>query len=142
MARPIKTTLKLHIPAGEANPAPPLGPALGGHGVNIQDFCSRFNEATATKKGEIIPCEVIIYEDGGFDFKLKSPLTSELLKKAASIEKGSGDTPRTKAGKISRKQLEEIAKTKIEDLNAYNLEEAIKIVEGTARSMGIDVEES
>ena len=135
----IKTIIKLQIKAGQANPAPPIGPALGQHGLNIQDFCLKFNEATKEMEGDIIPAEITVYEDRTFDFKLKTPPASDLLKKAAGIEKGSGEPHKKKVGKITKKQIKEIAEKKIVDLNAYSTEQAEKIIEGTARSMGIEV---
>lgn len=139
MAKPIKTILKLQIEAGKANPAPPIGPALGQHGVSIQDFCSQFNEATKDKTGEIIPAEITIYEDRSFTFKLKTPPTSYLLRKAAGLDKGSKTAGRDKIGKVTKADLHEIAKKKLEDLNTQDVEAAEKIIEGTARSMGIEV---
>ena len=138
--KPIKIIVKLQIPAGAANPAPPVGPALGQHGVNIAQFCQRFNEATQKMAGDIIPVEITIYEDRTFDFKLKTPPASDLLRKAAGIEKGSGDPLKNKVGKVTKAQIREIAEKKIADLNANDIEAAIKIIEGTARSMGITVE--
>ncbi|HOQ15352.1 MAG TPA: 50S ribosomal protein L11 [Candidatus Paceibacterota bacterium] len=140
MAKTIKTKLILQIPAGQANPAPPVGTALGQHGLNIQEFCTRFNEATKDKMGDIIPVEVTVYIDRTFDLKFKEPPISYLLKKAAGIEKGAADPLREKMGKVSRDQLKEIALRKMKDLNTDNLESAIKMIEGTARSMGIEVE--
>ena len=140
MAKPVKTIIKLQIPAGAANPAPPIGPALGQHGVNIAQFCQQFNEATKDMAGDIIPAEITIYEDRSFEFKLKTPPVSALLKKAAGIEKGSGATPKVKVGKVSREDVRKIAERKMSDLNTDNLEAAIKIVEGAAKSMGIDIE--
>lgn len=140
MAKTVKTIIKLQIPAGQANPAPPVGTALGPHGLNIQEFCTKFNEATKDKTGNIIPVEIYVYQDRTFDLKLKTPPASDMLRKAAGVEKGSGDTPRTKVGKVTKAQIREIAETKMEDLNAYDIEGAMKIVEGTARSMGISVE--
>ena len=137
--KPIKTIIKLQIPAGQANPAPPIGPALGQHGLNIQDFCGKFNEATKDKSGDIIPVEITVYEDRTFDFKLKTPPAAELLKKAAGLEKGSGDALKNKVGKVTKEQIRQIAEKKMTDLNAYSLEQAEKIVQGTARSMGIEV---
>ncbi|MEX0869889.1 MAG: 50S ribosomal protein L11 [Candidatus Spechtbacterales bacterium] len=136
----LKTTVKLQIPAGGATPAPPVGTALGPHGINIQDFVTQFNAATQDKKGTLIPVELNVYEDRSFDFKLKTPPASDLLKKAAGIEKGSGEVPRVKAGKVSKAQVREIAETKMEDLSANDVDQATKIIEGTAKSMGIDVE--
>lgn len=140
MSKPIKTTIKLQIKAGAANPAPPVGPALGQHGLNIQDFCSKFNEATKTKGGDIIPVEITVYEDRSFNFKLKTPPAAELLKKAAKIEKGSGKPNVEKVGKVTKAQVREIAKLKLPDLNANDIEAAMKIIEGTARQMGLTVE--
>lgn len=137
--KPIKTTIKLQIPAGQANPAPPIGPALGQHGLNIQDFCTKFNEATKDKTGDIIPVEITVYEDRTFDFKLKTPPAAELLKKAAGLEKGSSEPSKKKVGKVTKEQIRQIAEKKMVDLNAYSVEQAEKIVEGTARSMGIEV---
>lgn len=140
MAKKIKATLKLNIPAGEATPAPPIGPALGQHGVAIMDFCKAYNEKTAPLKGQIIPAVVTIYVDRSFTFVIKTPPTAALIKKAAGVEKGSGTTPKEKAGTITRAQAREIAEQKMVDLNALNIESATKIIEGQARSMGIDVE--
>jgi len=140
MAKKIKTIVKLQIPAGKATPAPPIGPALGQHGLNIGDFVNKFNEATKDKGDDIIPVEITIYEDRTFDFKLKTPPASDLLRKAGGIEKGSGKAPAQKVGKITKKQLREIAERKMEDLNANDIEAAEKIISGTARSMGIVIE--
>lgn len=140
MAKPIKTILKLQIAAGAANPAPPVGPALGQHGVNIQQFCMQFNDATKEMAGNIIPAEITIYEDRTFDFKLKTPPTSDMLRKAAGIEKGSGDPLKKKVGKVTKAQIKEIAEKKMVDLNTKDVDAAMRIVEGTARSMGIEVE--
>jgi large subunit ribosomal protein L11 len=137
----IKVIIKLQIPAGKANPAPPIGPALGQHGLNIAEFCQKFNEATKDKTGDIIPVEITVFEDRTYEFKLKTPPVSSLLKKAAGIEKGSGEPHKTKVGKVTEAQIEEIAKRKMEDLNTDNLEQAKKIIEGQARSMGIEVSE-
>ena len=137
--KPVKTTIKLQIEAGKANPAPPVGPALGQHGVNIQQFCQQFNEATKGMVGDVIPAEITIYEDRTFDFKLKTPPASALLKKAAGLEKGSGDPSKKKVGKVSRADLRKIAEKKMADLNAKDIDAAMKIIEGTARSMGIEV---
>ncbi len=139
MAKKIKTILKLQIPAGAANPAPPIGPALGQHGVNIQDFCQRFNEATKDMRGDVIPAEITIFEDRTFTFILKTPPASALLKKAAGVEKGSGNPLAKKVGKVSKAQIREIAEKKMVDLNATSIDAAMKIIEGTARSMGIEV---
>jgi large subunit ribosomal protein L11 len=140
MAKPIKTIIKLQIPAGQANPAPPVGPALGQHGLNIQEFCTKFNEASKEKAGNVIPVEIYVYEDRSYDFRMKTPPASDLLKKAAKTEKGSGEVPKVKVGKITKDQLKEIAEMKLEDLNAYDVEHGMKIIEGTARSMGISIE--
>ncbi len=143
MAKPKKTIvtkLKLQIQAGKANPAPPIGPTLGQHGVNIMEFCKAYNVATKDKGDTVIPAEITIYKDRSFTFILKTPPAAKLLAKAAGVEKGSGDTPKTKAGKVTVAQVAEIAKIKMPDLNAENLDAAVKIIEGTARSMGITVE--
>jgi len=139
--KPIKTTIKLQIKAGEANPAPPIGPILGQYGLNISDFCNKFNEATKDKRGDVIPVEIYVYEDRTFDFKLKTPPASYLLKKATGIKKGSGRPHKDKVGSITKAQLKEIAQKKMPDLNANSLEEAVRIIEGTAKSMGIEVVE-
>jgi large subunit ribosomal protein L11 len=140
MAKKVKTQIKLQIPAGAANPAPPVGPALGQHGVNIMDFCKRFNEKTKTSEpGMLIPVVITVFEDRSFDFITKMPPVSSLLKKAAGLAKGSGEPNRNKVGKISQKQAEDIAKAKMPDLNTKDLEQATLMVKGTARSMGIDV---
>lgn len=141
MAKKIKTTLKLQIPAGKANPAPPIGPALGQHGVNIMDFCSQFNEKTRDKGDSVIPVIITIYEDRSFSFVLKTPPVSDLIKKAIKIEKGSGDPLKNKVGKLSQGQLRQIAETKMQDLNANDIDAAMRIVAGTARSMGVEVEQ-
>lgn len=140
MGKPIKAQLKLQIPAGAANPAPPIGPALGQHGVNIGAFCQQFNEATKGMAGDIIPAEITIYLDRSFDFKLKTPPASALLKKAAGIDKGSAVPHKQKVGKVSRADLRKIAERKMEDLNTENIEAAEKIIAGTARNMGITIE--
>jgi large subunit ribosomal protein L11 len=140
MAKKIKTIIKLQIPAGKANPAPPIGPALGQHGLNIGEFVAKFNDATKDKGDDIIPVEITVYEDRTYNFKLKTPPASDLLRKAAGIEKGSANPLLSKVGKISKAKIREIAERKMEDLNANDIEGAIKIVEGTARSMGIEIE--
>ncbi len=140
MAKLIKTVLKLQIKAGEANPAPPIGPALGQHGVNIAEFCKQFNAATKEMTGDVIPAEITIYEDRSFTFKLKTPPASALLKKAAGIEKGSGEPNKKKVGKVTKADIRAIAEKKMIDLNTDNIESAVKIIEGTARNMGITVE--
>ncbi len=140
MAKKLKTIIKLQVQAGKANPAPPIGPALGQHGLNIQDFCSKFNDATKDKIGDIIPVEISVYEDNSFDFKLKTPPAAELLKKAAGIQKGSGKPLAEKIGKVTKAQVKEIAEKKMPDLNANDIEAAMKIIEGTARQMGLTVE--
>lgn len=139
MAKPIKTILKLQIEAGKANPAPPIGPALGQHGVNIAEFCKQFNEATKTMTGDVVPAEITIYEDRSFTFKLKTPPASALLKKAAGIEKGSGEPNKKKVGKVTMTDLRAIAEKKMVDLNANDIEAAMKIIAGTARNMGIEI---
>jgi len=139
MAKKAKAIVKLQIPAGQATPAPPIGPSLAQHGINISEFCQRFNAETEKQKGWLIPVEIKVYEDRSYEFKLKQPPVSELIKKTIGIEKGSGEPNRTKVGSISRAQLKEIAQRKMEDLNADDIEAAIKIVEGTAKSMGIEI---
>ncbi len=133
--------IKLQIPAGQATPAPPVGPALGQHGLNIMEFCKQFNDKTKDKAGLIIPVVITVYKDRTFDFILKSPPASVLLKKAAGIAKGSGEPNKVKVGKVTRSQVKEIAEMKMADLNANDIEAAMKIIEGTARSMGIEVVE-
>ena len=140
MAKEILTTIKLQIPAGQANPAPPVGPALAQYGLNIADFCQKFNDATREQEGWTLPVEITIFEDRTFDFKVKTPLTSDLLKKAAGIEKGSGTPNTKKVAKISKAKLKEIAEKKMKDLNTKDIEKAMKIVEGTAKNMGISIE--
>ena len=140
MAKKILGKISLHIPAGKATPAPPVGPALGQYSVNIMGFVKDYNARTADKAGYIIPVEITVYEDRSFSFILKSPPASDLLKKAASVEKGSGEPNRKKIAKISRDKLVEIAETKKDDLNAFNLDAAVRMIEGTARSMGIEIE--
>ncbi len=139
MAKKVMTLIKLQVEAGKANPSPPIGPALGQHGVNIMDFCKAFNAKTANDEGMIIPVVVTVYQDRSFTFITKTPPASILLKKAAKIAKGADDPKRNKVGQVSRVQLEEIAKIKMVDLNAYDLDAACKIVAGTARSMGIEI---
>lgn len=136
----VKAIIKLQIPAGKATPAPPVGPPLAQQGVNIGDFCQKFNDLTKDKEGWTIPVEITIYEDRTYDFKLKNPPTSEFLKKIAGIEKGSDQPNRKKIAKISKTQLREIAEKKMTDLNTEDIEKAIKIVEGTAKNMGIAIE--
>ncbi len=132
--------IKLQIQAGAANPAPPVGPALGQHGVNIMEFCKAYNAATESQRGNFIPVEISVYEDRSFDFKLKTPPAAKLLLKAAGLQKGSGEPHTKKVGKVSMDQIREIAKTKQEDLNATDIDQAAKIIAGTARSMGITVD--
>jgi large subunit ribosomal protein L11 len=139
MAKKIIGSVKLQVKGGQANPSPPIGPALGQHGVNIAEFCKAFNARTQDKMGTVIPVIITIYADRTFSFITKTPPASVLLKQAAKIAKGSGIPNREKVGEVSKKQVEEIAKTKFEDLNAYNMAGAVKIIEGTARSMGIKV---
>ncbi len=141
MAKKVVTVIKLQIEAGKANPAPPVGPALGQHGVNIMGFCKEYNERTASQAGSIIPVEINVYEDRSFKFITKTPPTTDLLRKAVGIEKGSGAAGSEKMGVLSREKLAEIAQSKAKDLNATTTEGAERIVEGTARSMGIEVEQ-
>ncbi|MGD0573750.1 MAG: 50S ribosomal protein L11 [Anaerolineales bacterium] len=141
MAKKLKAVVRIQIEAGKANPAPPIGPALAGHGINLMAFCKEYNARTANRPGEIIPAEISIFSDGSFTFVLKTPPASVLLRKAAGIEKGSGEPNRNKVGKVTRKQVREIAEIKLKDMNAVNLEGAMRMVEGTARNMGITVEE-
>lgn len=136
----VKTVIKLQIPAGKANPAPPVGPALGQHGVNIQDFCSQFNDKSKDRMGDIVPVEISVNEDRSFSFIMKTSPAADLLKKAAGVEKGAGNPLKDKVGKVTKDQVREIAEKKMEDLNADDVEGAMKIIEGTARSMGIKVE--
>ena len=140
MAKKVMGIVKLQCPAGQANPSPPVGPALGQHGVNIMEFCKAFNARTQDKAGLIIPAIVTVYADRSFTFELKTPPAAVLLRKAAKIEKGSGEPNRTKVGTVTKKQLREIAEIKMPDLNAIDVEAAMRIVAGTARSMGLDVE--
>ena len=140
MAKKVMAVVKLHCPAGQANPSPPVGPALGQHGVNIMEFCKAFNARTQDKAGLIIPAIITIYVDRSFTFELKSPPASVLLKKAVKIAKGSGEPNRNKVGKVTQAQLAEIAELKMADLNAHDIENAKRIIAGTARSMGLEVE--
>ena len=139
MAKKVKAIIKLQLPAGKATPAPPVGPALGQHGVNIMAFCKEYNARTANMAGSIIPVEITVYTDQTFTFVLKTPPASDLLKKAAGIEKGSPEPNRQKVGKVTREQIRQIAEMKMKDLNAYDLEAAMRMIEGSARSMGIEV---
>ncbi len=141
MAKKVQTTIKLQIPAGNANPAPPVGPALGQHGVNIMEFCKAFNAKTKDLGGIITPVVITVYQDKSFTFITKTPPASVLIKKAAGLQKGSGEPNRNKVGMISRKQVEEIAALKMQDLNAADIEAAMLMVAGTARSMGIEISE-
>jgi len=139
MAKKVIAQVRLQLQAGKATPAPPVGPALGQHGVNIMEFCKKFNEATASKAGMLIPVVITIYEDRSFTFITKTPPASFLLMKAAKIDKGSGEPNRIKVGKVTRKQIREIAELKLEDLNTKDIEAAMRIIEGTAKSMGIEI---
>ena len=139
MAKKVLTLIKLQIPGGQANPAPPVGPALGQHGVNIMEFCRQYNEQTQSQAGQVIPAELTIYEDRSFSFITKQPPAAELIKQAAGLEKGSGEPNREKVGRLSSDQVRRIAEQKMADLNANDVEAAMKIVEGTARSMGVEV---
>ncbi len=139
MAKKLKAIVRLQIAAGKANPAPPIGPALAGHGINIMAFCKEYNARTSTKAGEIIPAEITIYTDGSFSFVLKTPPAGVLLRKAAGIEKGSGVPNREKVGKVTRGQIREIAELKFKDMNANDIDGAMKQIEGTARNMGLTV---
>jgi large subunit ribosomal protein L11 len=140
MAKKVKTVIKLQIPAGKATPAPPVGPALGQHGINIMAFCKEYNERTASQEGFIIPAEITVYEDRSFVFITKMPPVSDLLRRALAVEKGSGNAGTQQVGKISKDKLYEIARTKMKDLNTSDVDKAASIVAGTARSMGVDVE--
>jgi len=140
MAKPIKTVIKLQLPGGKATPAPPVGPALGQHGLNIQEFCTKFNNDTKDKGGDIIPVEITVFEDRSYTYILKTPPAAELLKKAANLKKGSGSALKEKVGKVTKAQIKEIAEKKMSDLNAKDIEGAMKIIEGTARQMGLTVE--
>ena len=139
MAKKVKAVIKLQIEAGKANPAPPVGPALGQHGINIMGFCKEYNERTAAQTGSIVPVEITAYQDGSFTFITKTPPTTDLLRKALGIEKGAGNVGRETAGVLSREKLREIAELKAKDLNAVNIEGAELIITGTARSMGIEI---
>ena len=141
MAKKLKAIVRLQLDAGKANPAPPVGPALAGHGINIMAFCKEYNARTSSRPGEVIPAEITVYSDGSFTFVLKTPPAAVLLRKAAGVPKGSGVPNKEKVGTVSRKQVREIAEVKMKDLNAIDIESAMKQVEGTARSMGINVEE-
>jgi large subunit ribosomal protein L11 len=142
MAKKVIAQIKLQVEAGKANPSPPIGPALGQHGVNIMDFCKAFNARTANDEGMITPVVITVYQDRSYTFITKTPPAAVLLKKAAKIARGAGDPKRDKVGKVTRQQVEEIANLKMVDLNAYDLDAACKIIEGTARSMGIEVAQS
>ena len=139
MAKKLKAVVRLQIEAGKANPAPPIGPALAGHGINLMAFCKEYNARTSNRPGEIIPAEISIYTDGSFNFILKTPPASILLKKAAGVDKGSSNPPREKVGKVTRAQVREIAEQKMKDLNALDIEGAMRQIEGTARNMGLTV---
>lgn len=139
MAKEAVAQIKLYVPAGQANPAPPVGPALGQHGVNIMGFCKAFNEQTKGREGLILPAVITVYKDKSFDFIIKSPPSTVLIKKAANLAKASGEAGKETIAKITKKQVQEISKTKMEDLNTSSMDQAVKIIEGTARSMGIEV---
>ncbi len=139
MAKKIRIVLTLQLPAGKATPAPPVGTALGPHGINIVEFCKSYNEKTAAQTGQVIPAQITVYEDRSFSFILKTPPAADLLRKAAGVEKGAATTGREKVGSVTRKQIRDIAEVKMADLNAVDIDGASKIVEGTARSMGIEV---
>jgi large subunit ribosomal protein L11 len=139
VAKKIRTVVTLQLPAGKATPAPPVGTALGPHGINIVEFCKTYNERTAAQSGQVIPAQITIFEDRSFTFILKTPPAADLLRKAAGVEKGSATTGRESAGRVTRNQIREIAEVKMADLNANDLDAAAKIIEGTARSMGIEV---
>jgi large subunit ribosomal protein L11 len=139
MARKVLTLIKLQVPGGAANPAPPVGPALGQHGVNIMEFCKAFNAQTQDQNGRIIPVEITVFEDRSFTFITKTPPAAVLIKEAAGIDKGSGEPNRNKVGKITQDQVRQIAETKMQDLNANDVDQAAKIIAGTARSMGVEV---
>jgi large subunit ribosomal protein L11 len=139
MAKKVKTVLKLQLPAGAANPAPPVGTVLGPQGINIQDFCKQFNDATKDMRGDVVPAEITIYEDRSFSFKLKTPPAADLLKRAAGIEKGAANPLTTKVGKVTRADVRAIAERKLPDLNTTDLDAAERIIAGTAKNMGIEV---
>ncbi|MBI4770083.1 MAG: 50S ribosomal protein L11 [Chloroflexi bacterium] len=141
MAKKLKAVVRLQIEAGKANPAPPIGPALAGHGINLMAFCKEYNARTSSRPGEILPAEISIFTDGSFTFILKTPPTPVLLRKAAGVDKGSSEPNKVKVGKVTRAQIREIAETKMKDLNAIDLEGAMRQIEGTARNMGIRVED-
>ena len=140
MAKKFKAIVRLQLEAGKANPAPPVGPALAGHGINIMAFCKEYNARTSNRPGEVLPAEITVYTDGSFTFVLKTPPAAVLLRKAAKVDKGSAQPNRSKVGKVTRAQVREIAEIKMKDLNAIDIEGAMKMVEGTARNMGIVVE--
>ena len=140
MAKKVKTTIKLYCPAGQANPAPPVGPALGQHGVNIMDFCKQFNERTKGREGLTLPAVITVYEDRSFDFIIKSAPSTILLKRACGVAKASGEPNKTKVGKVTIAQAKEVAEEKAKDLNSKDIDGALKIIRGTARSMGIEIE--
>lgn len=140
MAKKVKAIIKIQLPAGQASPAPPVGPILGQHGCNIMGFCKEYNERTASQMGSIVPAEITIYDDRSFTFALKTPPVADMLRKALALEKGSGTPNTVKVGRIPRNKVEEIAKAKMKDLNAADVEGAMQMIEGTARSMGIEVE--
>ena len=140
MAKKVLTLIKLQVPGGQANPAPPVGPALGQHGVNIMDFCKRYNAVTEAQRGSVIPVEITVYEDRSFTFITKTPPAAVLIKEALRLEKGSAEPNRTKVGTLTKAQVRSIAETKLVDLNARDVEAAMKVIAGTARSMGVEVE--
>jgi large subunit ribosomal protein L11 len=141
VAKKLKAVVRLQIEAGKANPAPPIGPALAGHGINLMAFCKEYNARTSNRPGEIIPAEISIFTDGSFTFILKTPPASVLLKKAAGVPKGSSNAPREKVGRVTRNQVREIAELKMKDLNAVDIEGAMRQIEGTAKNMGIEIVE-
>ena len=141
MAKKVKAYIKLQIPAGQANPAPPVGPALGQHGLNIAEFCQKFNASTSQMAGDVIPCVISVYDDRSYDFILKTPPAAELLKKAAGVSKGSGKALVDKVGKVTKAQLKEIAEKKMADLNTTDIEAAMRMIEGTAKQMGLEIKD-